>query len=161
MLRIGEKEFQVNEVETTFYGWLDPTGRGRKPGLTWDLYISADAKEIDVRDLLPQDSDITWDFPVQELNPVLDFAEIEITTNDWKDIEGFSTEDCASFSFYVIDRFGHLAIETCSLSFLKREGSLFTVEFSGKGGLEDCGFEFPFSGLLQVPFRGIGMYFPL
>ena len=163
MLKIGEKEFQLNEDETSFYGWLDrdPSEQGRTPRLTWNLYISAQVLELDVRDLLPHESDLKLDPPVRELSPILDFCGIEISANDWKDIVGFSTEDCASFSFYIIGEFDHLSIEACSLSFLKREGPLFTVEFSGKGGREDCGIDFPFCGLLDVPFHGVGMEFLL
>ena len=159
MLTFAGETFDLDEQETTFYGWVDPYGKGRKPGVTWDLFVCGQAKQTDVRTILPRGFDRAFDFPILDRKPTLNFSEMEIPTSDWKSIEGFSTEDCSSFSFYFIDDFDHLAMEACSLSFLKREGAVFTVDFSGHGGTEECGVDFWFQGLLDVPLRGIGMYF--
>ena len=163
MLTIGGMSFGIDETETSFYGWLDPDGGGgRKPGLTWDLYISGQSSEIDVRDLLLSSPILDGDTEAtQNVIPTLDFSGIEIRVDNWKRIEGFSTEDCSSFSFYLINQFDHLSMDTCSLSFLKREGKTFIVEFSGEAGKKDCGTGFPFKGLVDVSFGGIGMYLPL
>jgi hypothetical protein len=159
MLTIAGETFELDDLKTAFYGWLDPYDKGRKPRLKWDLLVHARAREMDVRILLPRDFEWTFDFPVRNLSPVLDFSEIEIETTDWRSIAGFSTEDCSPFSLYVIGEFDHLAMETCSLRFLRRQGAVFAVEFSGEGGQADCGVGFSFYGLVDVPLRGIGMYF--
>ncbi len=159
MLTFAGETFELDDQETTFYGWIDPYGKDRKPGVTWDLLIQGQAKEIDVHQILPRGFKRTFDFPILERKPTLDFSEMEIPACDWRNIEGVSTADCSSFSFYFIDDFAHVAMDACSLSFLKREGPIFTVEFSGQGGMEACGIDFSFHGLLEVPLRGIGMYF--
>ena len=122
--------------------------------------VYAEAKQIDVRNLLPDVNRFELDSPVRSLTPTLDFSEIEILATDWRSIAGFSTEDCSSFSAYVVDEFGHLAMDLCSLSFLKRSGKTFIIEFCGEAGKEECGFGIPFRGLIELPLGGIGMYFP-
>lgn len=172
MLKLGKLEFEVEsadlfaEFSDAGMGIFDPAAKKKYPEFVWFLEINAE--EGDFAEWIPENTDEDEE-PLQEtVAPVLYHNNgFAMDVKSWKDLEGLDKTWESEYNeygeeagcFYV---FEHEDVTSGKIEFLKREGNVFRIRWSGTANVfwdDEYGEDVPFEFEGDVTFSELGTSF--